>query len=60
MVNCFGEEETARVAGRRMIVDPGEKIFVQHIKQEERYEGKAVNHGGDDGVTERDDNKQGC
>ena len=59
-MNCFGEEETTRVAGRWIIVDPGEKIFVQHVKQEERYEGKTIDNGGDDGVTERDDNKQGC
>ena len=42
-----------------MIVDPGEKIFVQHVKQEERYESKTVDNGSDDGVAECDDNKQG-
>ena len=57
MMNRFGEEETARVTGRRMIVDPGEMIFVQHVKQEERYEAKTVNNGGDDRVAECDDNQ---
>ena len=42
-----------------MIVDPGEKIFVQHVQQEERYESKTVDNGSDDGVAECDDNKQG-
>ena len=56
-MNCFGEEETARVTGRRMIVDPGEMIFVQHVKQEERYEAKTVDNGRDDGVAECDDNQ---
>ena len=59
MLDCFGEEETTRVARRRMVVDPGEKIFVQHVKQEERYESKTVDNGSDDGVAECDDNKQG-
>ena len=40
-------------------MDPSEKIFVQHIKQEERYEGKTVDYGGDDGVAECDDDQQG-
>ena len=59
VLDCFGEEETARVAGRRMIVDPGEKIFVQHIKQKEGYKSKTVDQGRNDGVAECDDNQQG-
>ena len=58
MLECLGEEETARLAGRRLIMDPGEKILVQHIEQEEGCEGKAVDDGRDDGVAERDDNQQ--
>ena len=58
-MNCFGEEEAARVAGRRMIVDPGEKIFVQHVKQEKRYKGKAIDYGRENRVAECDDNQQG-
>ena len=58
MLDCFDEEETARVAGRWFIIDPGEKIFVQHVEQEEGCEGKAIDDGRDDGVTERDDNQQ--
>ena len=58
MLDCFGEEETARVAGRRLIIDPGQKIFVQHVEQEEGRKGKAIDDGRDDGVTERDDNQQ--
>ena len=42
-----------------MIVDPSEMIFVQHVEQEERYEGEAVDYGTDDGVAECDDNQQG-
>ena len=42
-----------------MVIDPGEKIFVQHIKQEEGYEGKTVDNGGEDGVAECDDNEEG-
>ena len=42
-----------------MIVDPSEMIFIQHVKQEERYEGEAVYYGTDDGVAECDDNQQG-
>jgi hypothetical protein len=58
MLNCFGEKQTARVAGRRMIVDPSEEIFVQHVEQEECYQSHAVDDGSNDRVAERNDNQQ--
>ena len=58
-MDCFGEKKTTCVAGRWMIVDPGEQILVQHVKQEEGYKGKAVDYGGDNGIAKCDDNQQG-
>lgn len=58
MLECFGEEETASVTRKRLIIDPGEKIFVQHVEQEEGCKGQAVDDGGDDRVAKRDNNQQ--
>ena len=57
MVQRFGEEEAAGLAGRRLIVDPGEKVFVQEIGQEEGPKREAVDDGRYDGIAERDYNQ---
>jgi hypothetical protein len=50
MVHRFGEEEAASFAGGRLIVDPGEKVFVQQVEQEEGRKREAVNNGRYDGI----------
>ena len=57
MVYRFGEEEAAAFAGGRLIVDPGEKVFVQEVKQAESRKREAVNDGRYDGIAECDYNQ---
>jgi hypothetical protein len=57
MVHRFREEEAAGFAGGRLIVDPGEKVFVQEVEQEEGRKREAVNDGRYDGIAERDHNQ---
>jgi len=59
VVHRFREKEAASFAGGRLIVDPGEKVFVQEIKQEEGRKREAVNDGRYDGIAERDYNQLG-
>ena len=33
MLNCLGEEEPARVARMRLVVDPSEEVLVQEVEQ---------------------------
>lgn len=47
MLDCLGDEVTARVTRKRLSIDPG---FVWHIEQEENLEVQAVDDGRDDGV----------
>jgi len=57
MLNRLREEESARVARMRLIVDPCEEIFVQYVEQEEGRKREAIDDGGYDGIAERDDNQ---
>ena len=57
MVHRFREEEAASFAGGRLIVDPGEEIFVQEVEQEEDRKREAVDDGRYDGIAERDYNQ---
>jgi hypothetical protein len=57
VVYRFGEEEAAGFAGGRLIVDPGEKVFVQEVEQEEGRKREAVDDGRYDGIAERDYNQ---
>ena len=57
MVHRFREEEATGFAGGRLIVDPGEKVFVQKVEQEEGRKSEAVDDGRYDGITERDYNQ---
>ena len=57
MVHSFREEEAAGFAGGRLIVDPGEKVFVQEVEEEEGRKCKAINDGRYDGIAERDYNQ---
>ena len=59
MVNCFREEEPAGLAGRRLIVDPSEKVFVQEVEQKEGCKREAIDDRRYDGITERDCNQLG-
>jgi len=56
MVYSLGEEEAAGFAGGRLIVDPGEKVFVQEVEQAEGRKREAVDDGRNDGIAERDYN----
>jgi hypothetical protein len=57
MVHRFREEEATGFAGGRLIVDPGEKVFVQEVEKEEGRKREAVNDGRYDGIAERDHNQ---
>jgi hypothetical protein len=57
MVQRFREEEAAGFAGGRLIVDPGEKVFVQEVEQEESRKREAIDNGGYDGIAQRDYNQ---
>ena len=54
MVQRFREEEAAGFARGRLIVDPGEKVFVQEVDQEEAGKREAVDDGRYDRIAERD------
>jgi len=57
MLNCPREEESARVARMRLIVDPSEEVLVQEVEQEKGRKREAVNDGGYGRIAERDDNQ---
>lgn len=57
MLKCFGEEESAGLAGLGLIVDPCEKVLIQEVKQKERAKCEAINDGGYDGIAKSDDNQ---
>ena len=57
MVHCFREEEAAGFAGGRLIVDPGKKVFVQEVEQQEGRKRDAVDDRRYDGIAQRDYNK---
>ena len=57
VVHRFREKEAAGFAGGRLIVDPGEKIFVQEVKQEEGHKRNTVDERRYDGIDECDYNK---
>lgn len=57
MVHRFREEEAAGFTGRRLVINPGEKVFVHQVEQEEGPKREAVNNGRYDGIAERDYNQ---
>lgn len=57
MLNRLGEEEPARVARMRLIVDPREEVLVQEVEEEEGRKREAIDDGSYDGIAERDDNQ---
>jgi hypothetical protein len=57
MVYCFGEEEAAGVAGGGLIIDPGEKVFVEEVEQTEGCKREAIDDRRYDGIAERDYNQ---
>ena len=54
MVHSFREEKAAGFAGGRLIIDPGEKVFVQEVEQEEGRKREAADNGRYDGIGKRD------
>lgn len=57
MVHRFREEEAAGFAGGRLIVDPGKKVFVQEVEQEEGRKREAIDDGRHDRISKRDYNQ---
>lgn len=57
MLNRLREEESARVARMRLLVDPREEVLVQEVEQEEGRKCEAIDDRGYDGIAERDDNQ---
>ena len=57
MVHRFREKEAAGFARGRLIIDPGEKIFVQEVEQDEGSKRNAVDERRYDGIHESDYNK---
>ena len=60
MLNGLGEEKASLLTASRMIELTKEQVFPQVIVAEEGEACQAVNNGGDDGISERDNDDQRC
>lgn len=52
MLDCFGEEQSTRIARRRLLILPQKQILVEHVERKECGTSETVDDRGDDRVSQ--------